>query len=66
MKLPSNAKELSRNLWLLIVIISILQGCNSGNGDTYYSLQDFSGLKKIDVHAHALTTHPDFVQQAKR
>jgi len=65
MKLHSYAKELSRNLLLLIVIISILQGCNSGNGDTYYSLQDFSGLKKIDVHAHALTTHPDFVQQAK-
>ena len=65
MKLHSNAKELSRNLLLLVVVIFILQGCNSGDSNSYYSLQDFSRVKKIDVHAHVNTAKPDFVQQAK-
>ena len=63
MKLHSDPKEISPNLLLLVIVI-FLQGCNSGN-NSYYSLRDFSKVKKIDVHAHALTTHPDFVQQAK-
>ena len=65
MKLHSHTKELLRNLLLPAVVISILHGCTAGDGNHYYSLQDFSKIKKIDVHAHVLTMYPDFVQQAK-
>ena len=62
MKLRSSAKEISRHLLLLVVIF--LQACGPGNSDDYYSLRDFSRIKKIDVHAHSMTSNPEFVQQA--
>jgi Predicted metal-dependent hydrolase of the TIM-barrel fold len=67
MKLLSSIKDLAANSLLLImtITISMLQGCNSDDSKSYYSPQDFSKVKKIDVHAHALTTRPDFVDQAK-
>jgi hypothetical protein len=61
MKLHTNTKELSWNLLLRVV----LPGCKFGESNSYYSLQDFSRVKKIDVHVHALMAHPDLVQQAK-
>ncbi len=53
--------------FLSISIISILQSCNSNADHTneYYSLDDFSRVKKIDVHAHVNTTNPAMVEQAK-
>ena len=62
MKLHSSAKEISRHLLLLVAIFQ--QACGPGNSDDYYSLQDFSRIKKIDVHAHSMTSNPEFVQQA--
>jgi predicted TIM-barrel fold metal-dependent hydrolase len=64
MKLHFHAKELLR-LLLLVLVILILHACDSGDRNSYYTAGDFTGIKKIDVHAHALTTHPDFVQQAR-
>lgn len=65
MKLYSHSKELSWILLLPVVVIFILQGCNSDDSNSYYSLQDFSKVKKIDVHTHVLTAGPDLAQQAK-
>jgi predicted TIM-barrel fold metal-dependent hydrolase len=64
MKLHSDTKGLLRIVLLLAIIVSILHGCAPADSEHYYSLQDFSKIKKIDVHAHVLTMHPDFVQQA--
>ena len=49
MKLYSNDKELPWNLLLMGAAIIILQGCNSWDNNSYYSLNDFSKVKKIDV-----------------
>lgn len=44
----------------------LLHACNSSDEESkYYSAEDFYKIKKIDVHAHALVPHPDFVQKAK-
>jgi hypothetical protein len=65
MKLHPYFKEISRNLLLPVIVIFVLHGCSSGDNNSYYSAEDFSRTKKIDVHAHSLTANPDFVQQAK-
>ena len=53
--------------WLNIFLLAVmyyLQGCQSNNHQDYYSIDDFSKIKKIDVHAHQLTARPGFVEQA--
>jgi predicted TIM-barrel fold metal-dependent hydrolase len=50
---------------LLVVLIFIQAGCNVNDGEGYYSQEDFAGVKKIDIHAHALIERPALVQQAK-
>jgi predicted TIM-barrel fold metal-dependent hydrolase len=50
---------------LLVFILPVLFGCNPGDRNEYYSAKDFYSLKKIDVHAHQLTTRPGFIEQAK-
>ena len=51
------------NIFLLVVMY-YQQGCQSNNRQDYYSVEDFSKIKKIDVHAHQLTARPGFVEQA--
>ena len=62
MKLIFDIKGLP--LKLLPLIILLLQACNSNDGNDHYSLEDFSTIKKVDVHAHQLTARTGFVQQA--
>ena len=55
MKLPVTVKRAFLNLLSLLVILFIQQGCHSNDSNNYYSPEDFSKVKKIDVHAHQLT-----------
>lgn len=52
------------NVFLFVAVLLILQACNQ-TSDNYYSLNDFSSVKKIDVHTHINTEKPDIVNQAK-
>lgn len=65
MKLQENMK---RFLQIFFAAgLAILQSCNSrSDNNKYYTADDFYKIEKIDVHAHALTYRPDFVQQAKQ
>lgn len=65
MRSPFNAKNFTLNLFSICSVILLLQGCSSNDKNSYYSVEDYNKVKKIDVHAHAITTRPDFVQQAK-
>ena len=64
MKLPFTFKKSFLNLLSLFVLVLIQQGCHSNDSNKYYTLEDFSTVKKIDVHAHQLIARPDFVEQA--
>lgn len=59
------AKIFVSSLLLPAAAVFILQACHVSAGNSYYSPEDFYKIKKIDVHAHALTTDPAFVQQAQ-
>ena len=50
---------------LLIAAFLSAPGCGPDDKKLYYSAEDFSGMKKIDIHAHALTGDPAFIQQAR-
>ncbi|HXL54886.1 MAG TPA: hypothetical protein VN958_01430, partial [Chitinophagaceae bacterium] len=64
MNFNANTRKLFFSFFGAILIL--LQACNTtSDNDNYYSSDDFSKVKKIDVHAHALTARPDLVQQAK-
>ncbi|HEX5553424.1 MAG TPA: amidohydrolase family protein [Chitinophagaceae bacterium] len=65
MKLYTDPKRLLSNFMVLVVAAFILPACNSDDSNSYYATEDFYKVKKIDVHAHALTTDPAFVQQAR-
>ncbi len=65
MKLYAGKNKLSSYLLLLAAVIFIHLGCHVNDSDSYYSMQDFAGVKKIDIHAHALIARPALVQQAK-
>lgn len=67
MKLSGNCKEVSQNLLLPCVIVSVLLACNSNTSHTneYYSPDDFPRVKKIDVHAHIRSANPAIIEQAK-
>jgi len=46
--------------------LAMLHSCDSAtDNNKYYTADDFYKIKKIDVHAHALSPRPEFVQQAK-
>ena len=48
------------------VAAALLQACNmAADKNDYYNADDFYKIKKIDVHAHSLTAHPEFTEQAK-
>ena len=64
MKLLVTFKEISLILLQLLVIIFVQQGCHSNDNNEYYTLDDFSKVKKIDVHAHQLNTRTGFIEQA--
>ncbi len=64
MKLLGTVKKLFLNLSLLVLLF-IQQGCHSNDSNNYYTLQDFSKVKKIDVHVHQLIARSGFVEQAK-
>ncbi|MEO8961502.1 MAG: amidohydrolase family protein [Ginsengibacter sp.] len=65
MKFSSGLKLFSSPLFFLCLGACFQLGCSTNDKDSYYSIDDYSGVKKIDVHTHAITTRPDFVQQAK-
>ncbi|MCW3118030.1 MAG: hydrolase, partial [Chitinophagaceae bacterium] len=67
MKLYLYSKELSWCLLLSLAVMFILSSCSSTTDDVtkFYSLDDFSRIKKIDVHAHINTTNPAIIEQAK-
>ena len=46
-----------------LLIVLVVFGC--GTGDRYYSSKDFYEVKKIDVHAHQMTTRTELVDQAR-
>ena len=50
---------------LPVLFLFGLPGCHQGDRNEYYSAKDFYSLKKIDVHAHQLTTRPGFIEQAR-
>jgi predicted TIM-barrel fold metal-dependent hydrolase len=52
--------------FMIVALFFTLQACKSKSGDNqdYYSADDFSSLKKIDVHAHVMTANPAMVEQA--
>jgi predicted TIM-barrel fold metal-dependent hydrolase len=58
-------KKWLTSLLLLTTLFFIQAGCNSNDGERYYSMEDFAAVKKIDIHAHALVGRPALVQQAK-
>jgi len=64
MKLLVTFKEISLIVLQLLVILLVQQGCHSNDSNKYYTLDDFSKVKKIDVHAHQLNTRAGFVEQA--
>jgi hypothetical protein len=66
MKLFLKDKNLRPVQLLLVVIFFSLEACHSKSGDSqeYYSPDDFSSIKKIDVHAHVMTVNPAMVEQA--
>lgn len=47
----------------VLLLFCLLSGCQTSS---FYSLDDFAGLKKIDVHVHIRTERMDFAEQAKR
>jgi predicted TIM-barrel fold metal-dependent hydrolase len=64
--IPVNKKQ-QFSAWYLLIAAALLpwvQGCRSGTSD-YYDMQDFNGVEKIDIHAHALIVRPGLVEQAK-
>jgi predicted TIM-barrel fold metal-dependent hydrolase len=65
MKKQFLAAMFPRNLMFLISIVVMVSGCHLQEEDKYYSAADFHDLKKIDVHAHQLTSRPNFVHQAQ-
>lgn len=64
MKSPFTMKKLLINSFLLISIVFNFQRCNSNVNSEYYAAEDFGKIKKIDIHAHQLTSRPGFVKQA--
>ncbi len=64
MKLPLAVKKILFDLFALLPVVLILQGCGSNTSGDYYSADDFLKVKKFDIHAHQLTTRPGFVEQA--
>ncbi len=64
MKSSFTVKNPFVHLLFLLVIVFISEGCNSNTDKDYYTAEDFVKIKKIDVHAHQLTSRPDFVEQA--
>ena len=64
MKFPAGKrKSLWYFLWMMITIW-MMPGCSPKDAGEYYTLEDFSKVKKIDVHAHALTAGTELVEQA--
>lgn len=51
-------------MYLRLLVLVVLAGC--GGAKEYYTLNDFYGVKKIDVHAHQCTDRPGFVEQARK
>jgi len=53
---------------LKVAFLIAVTGCHStgGNKGGYYSSDDFSKVRKIDVHAHVETDDPAMVEQAKK
>lgn len=53
--------------FILITLISLTQGCSlvSRIKKDFYTLEDFSSIKKIDAHAHVQTTKHALMEQAK-
>src|SRR6185436_14936530 len=66
MKMFLKDKNLYPVQLLFLVTFFTLQACNSSSGDSqdYYSPDDFSTIKKMDVHAHVMTVNPAMVEQA--
>ncbi len=56
------------NLIFFISMLAALTACNtkSGKKGEYYSLADFSLVKKIDAHAHIQTNRADALEQARK
>jgi len=66
MKSYTAAKKIYTSL--LVASFITAMGCNStgDNKSEYYSPDDFSNERKIDVHAHVETDDPAMVEQAKK
>src|SRR4030095_4348083 len=66
MKIYLKNKNLYPVRLLVVVALFALQACDSKSGDSqeYYSPDDFSSLKKIDVHAHVMTVNAAMGEQA--
>ncbi len=65
MKLSAGIKKALWAFPVFFIVIFIVQGCGSKDTDSYYTMEDFSRVKKIDVHAHALTLDTELVKQAQ-
>ncbi len=67
MKTCFKVKNLSPLSLSVVILFFTLPACNSGSGENqYYSPDDFSSIKKIDVHAHVMTLDPAMVEQAAK
>ena len=52
--------------FLLLLALTVMQfGCAVNDSGDYYSMEDFRGVQKMDVHGHALMPRPALIEQAK-
>ncbi|HUQ66953.1 MAG TPA: amidohydrolase family protein [Flavitalea sp.] len=59
-------------LLILLFVTLIVQSCTNSRqtaagtstGDTFYSVDDFASVRKIDTHIHLNTDQPEFIEQA--
>lgn len=57
---------------VIIILLGFTFSCNSGQSDknersqtSYYSMEDYDLVKKIDAHVHIRTADPAFMEQAR-
>jgi len=62
-----NNKKITNTVFVVGVLIAMLYACNSNSSDIseYYTDNDFATVKKIDAHAHVMSTNHVLMEQAK-
>lgn len=64
--------KINKQFYLSLIAGGLLAGCSTEGesvnapAEAHYSMQDFSGVKKIDVHVHANKSDPAFALQAQK